>query len=97
MILLILATLIIADGWITEAIIGKGYGIEASQTCNILLSADALTIAKYAGAGIVVYFLYRWHKTKPKVSKWVTNIGLVLYGGLFIWNVSIYYLGEILC
>lgn len=94
--LYLLASLMIGEGIITEAIIARGYGSELNAVADFLITYSLLLPAKIAGAGIIIYFIQRWMKSKPKVARFVLIATVLLYAAIFAWNATIFYTWRML-
>lgn len=91
--LLMLVALVVGDGLITNVVIDSGYGFEASSTMAPLVG-PAMIAVKGLAIALVAGYLCEWYETRRRIAGFVLNIGLIIYGLLFVWNTGIFYLGE---
>jgi len=91
--ILLLITLTIGDGLITNAIVAAGYGTEANSVLSPMIGL-AMIAVKALGAAIVAGYLMRFVLERLRIAGLLLTVGLIIYGTLFLWNAGIYYLSE---
>ncbi len=88
-ILLLLAGLVVADGVITQFLIGTGIAREGNLLLQELLNAGNFMPVKIAGAllsGILLANIYRHY---PKMALITSCCFILIYTGIVYWNVIV--------
>jgi hypothetical protein len=87
---LILAVLVIADGFITNAIIQSGKGYEGNSLLAGIAGTDKLIFVKVLGVILAIYILMRIARKRPLMAKITTLSFVALYTLIVGWNFSLW-------
>jgi len=93
--LLMLITLVVADGLISQFLVRYGLGREGNQFLSTLINNESFLILKIAGALLGAFILWDINKKHPKVANIVTLVFILIYTGIVYWNLSIYFTNQI--
>ncbi len=88
-ILLLLAGLVVADGLITQFLIGTGIAREGNLLLQDLLNSGNFMPVKIAGALLSVILLVNIYRHYPKMATIASCCFIVIYTGIVYWNVIV--------
>ncbi len=92
-ILLVLFSLVIADGLISQHLISSGLGYEANPfLANRMLTTDFLAI-KAGGAFLSAILLWFVSKRRPQLALSVSVFFMVFYTLILFWNIFVFTIG----
>ncbi len=92
-ILLVLFSLVIADGLISQYLIGNGLGYEGNPIlANWMLTTDFLAI-KVGGAFLSAILLWFVNKKRPQLALFVSVFFMVFYTLILFWNIFVFTTG----
>ncbi len=89
-VLVTLVTLIVADGILSQFIVGHGLGREGNPFLQTLVGHDNFLLIKLAGALLCALILWDLYKTRPRVARGICLFAVVLYTTLVYWNLGVY-------
>lgn len=84
-----LVTLVVADGLMTEFLVGKGAAREANPFLQPIVGQTGFMVLKVVGALLCALILWDVHRRYPKVgiiSSWIAVIG---YAIIVTWNATL--------
>jgi hypothetical protein len=87
-VLLLLASLILADGIITEYVIQSGTAWEGNPFMRGLLPTGYFMLVKIVGALLVILLLSSIYKQQPKMALVATWLFVLVYTGIVYWNLG---------
>jgi len=87
--IVLLAALVIADGLVTEFMVGNGFGREGNPFLEGFVGEKAFIILKIAGALLVALLLWDMYKRWPKLAVIGASGMAFCYSGLVLWNLCV--------
>ncbi len=82
----------IADGVLTHFLIRNGLAREGNPFLLPLVGENNFLIIKVVGVLLCALILWDIYKRSPKIALTTTGFFVMLYGGIVIWNVSIFFI-----
>jgi hypothetical protein len=86
---IVLATLVIADGVITNYLINSGLAYESNGFISSYAGTNKLLLLKIVGVISAILILYKISLKHKKLAQYTTLSFSVIYGLIVIWNISI--------
>ena len=86
---IVLATLVIADGVITNYLINSGLAYESNGFISSYAGTNKLLLLKIVGVISAILILYKISLTHKRLAKYTATSFSVIYGLIVIWNISI--------
>ena len=86
--LLTLAGLILADGYITQFVVNSGLCRESNPIMQNALSHGYFMPVKMAGSSLVVLLLWSIYKQQPKMAVVASGLSVLIYSGIVYWNIA---------
>jgi hypothetical protein len=86
--LLLLVSLILADGIITEYVTYYGLAWESNPILRGLLPTGHFMLVKIVGSLMVVLLLGSIYRQQPKIATTATWLFVLVYTGIVYWNIS---------
>ena len=93
--LLTLIGLVVSDGLISQFLISNRLGSEGNPLLQNIINEGNFLVIKFLGALLCALILWDIHKTRPKVALISTSFFLVVYTGIVLWNLSIFFITQI--
>lgn len=90
---LLMAALMLADGLITQFLVGAGIATEANPFMQKLLASGDLIPFKIAGALLSALLMVLLYQRRPRLAIIATWCFITLYTGIVCWNIGIVTLG----
>lgn len=94
-VLLLLVSLVLADGVITEFVVNSGLAWESNPMMRGLLPTGNFMLVKIAGSALVALLLadmYRHHQKLALVASWIF---VLVYTCIVYWNISSIFIAAI--
>jgi hypothetical protein len=89
--ILVLFSLVIADGLMSQFLISYGLGYESNPfLANIILTTDFLVI-KVGGAFLSAILLWFVNKRHPQLALFTSVILVAIYTAILFWNIFVYF------
>jgi hypothetical protein len=88
----VLVSFVVLDGLVTEFLIDGGLAREGNPFLEPLVGDIGFMILKVAGSLLCAFILWDIYKRFPKVAVAATWIAVAGYGGIIIWNTSLFLL-----
>ena len=85
----LLVLLNIADGVLTNALIGLGKGREGNPLLVNVVGEPGFIVIKVLGALLAVFLLWDISRRHPRLARVATTGCLTLYGGIVAWNSAL--------
>ena len=89
--LALLVLLNIADGIITNALVGLGLGREANPFLMQSVGQPSFLIMKVVGVLFASLLLWDIHRRSPRLAVATATGGVTLYAGIVAWNSFIFF------
>ena len=86
--LYLLVGLILADGVVTEYVVGHGLAWESNPFLGGLLLNGLFMPAKILGCLLVIFILMGVHERQPKMAAAVSWCFIVMYTCIVYWNIG---------
>jgi hypothetical protein len=84
----ILVIFVVLDGLLTRFLIDGNLAREGNPLLEKIVGQDIFLVLKIAGALLCALILWDIYKRYPKLGRIATWCGVVLYGGIILWNSS---------
>ena len=85
----LLTVLVVADGFVTEFMVGNGFGREGNPFLEGLVGERLFIILKIVGALLVAFLLWDMYKRWPRVTV-IGAAGMAFcYSVVVLWNLCI--------
>jgi len=88
----VLVAFVVLDGLVTEFLIDGGLAREGNPFLEPLVGDIGFMILKVVGSLLCAFILWDIYKRFPKVAVAATWIAVAGYGGIIIWNTSLFLL-----
>jgi hypothetical protein len=89
--ILVLFSLVIADGLMSQFLISYGLGYESNPfLANMILTTDFLVI-KVGGAFLSAILLWFVNKRRPQLALFTSVILVAIYTAILFWNIFVYF------
>ena len=88
----ILVVFVILDGLLTRYLVGGGMAREGNPLLQSLVGENAFIALKAAGALLCAFILWDVYRRFSKIAVVVTWCCVVFYGGILLWNSSLFLL-----
>ncbi len=88
----VLVSFVVLDGLVTEFLIDGGLAREGNPFLEPLVGDIGFMILKVVGSLLCAFILWDIYKRFPKVAVAATWIAVAGYGGIIIWNTSLFLL-----
>jgi hypothetical protein len=85
-----LVALIVADGLISQFLIGNALGYEGNPFLASIAADDRFLLLKLAGGALAAIILWDIHKRRPKLALSFTVLFVALYTGIVFWNLTVF-------
>ncbi|MDD5095349.1 MAG: DUF5658 family protein [Dehalococcoidia bacterium] len=89
-----LTILVIADGIVTQFLVGRGFAREGNPFMEPLVGENFFLLVKIVGAAVCAYLLWDIYKRWAKLALISTSCLVVCYGAIVTWNVSTYFIAN---
>jgi hypothetical protein len=87
--LIILVSLVVLDGLLTEYLVPGGLAREANPFLEPLVGKTGFMILKIVGALLCAFILWDVHRRFPRVAMIATWIAVAGYFAIVLWNTSL--------
>lgn len=87
--LVLLSTLVIVDGVITEFLVKNGFGREGNPFLEGLVGTEVFLALKIVGALLCALVLWDIYKKWPKLAVVSTSCLAFCYSAIVVWNLCI--------
>lgn len=84
-----LVVLVVADGLITNFLVGNRLGVEGNPFLQSLVGSDGFLVLKAAGVLLSAFILWDIFKRQPKLAMISSLCFVVLYTGIVFWNLGV--------
>jgi hypothetical protein len=88
----VLVSFVILDGLLTEFLIDGGRAREGNPLLEPLVGDIGFMLLKVAGSLLCAFILWDIYRRFPRVAVIAAWIAVVGYGGIIIWNTSLFLL-----
>jgi len=88
----VLVSFVVLDGLVTEFLIDGGLAREGNPFLEPLVGDIGFMILKVAGSLLCAFILWDIYRRFPRVAVIATWIAVAGYGGIIIWNTSLFLL-----
>lgn len=88
----VLVSFVVLDGLVTEFLINGGLAREGNPFLEPLVGDIGFMILKVAGSLLCAFILWDIYRRFPRVAVVATWIAVAGYGGIIIWNASLFLL-----
>ena len=88
----VLVSFVVLDGLVTEFLIDGGLAREGNPFLEPLVGDIGFMILKVAGSLLCAFILWDIYRRFPRVAVVATWIAVAGYGGIIIWNTSLFLL-----
>jgi hypothetical protein len=88
----VLVSFVVLDGLVTEFLINGGLAREGNPFLEPLVGDIGFMILKVAGSLLCAFILWDIYRRFPRVAVVATWIAVAGYGGIIIWNTSLFLL-----
>ena len=88
--LMILGSLVVADGLISQFLVKYRLGYEANPFLQTFVSETDFLLIKIAGVMLCTLILWDVFKNHPKAAFATTVASIALYTGILYWNIGLY-------
>ena len=88
----VLVSFVVLDGLVTEFLINGGLAREGNPFLEPLVGDIGFMILKVVGSLVCAFILWDIYRHFPKVAVAATWIAVAGYGGIIIWNTSLFLL-----
>src|SRR3972149_3897301 len=82
--------IIVADGLITEFLVGGGHGIEANPFLRAWVSHELFLAIKVSAAFLATLLLWIKYNAKPRLVYTITVVFLAFYTIIVFWNLFVF-------
>jgi hypothetical protein len=89
----LLVVFVVLDGLLTRFLIDGNMAREGNPLLASIVGENAFIAIKASGALLCAVILWDVYRRYPKLAKIVTWCCVVFYGGVVLWNSSIFILG----
>jgi hypothetical protein len=83
--------IIVADGLITQFLVGGGHGIEANPFLKAWVSQEWFLAIKVAAAFLATLLLWIKYNAKPRPVYTITVVFLAFYTIIIFWNLFVFF------
>ena len=90
-----LITLVVSDGVISHFLVRHGLGREGNPFLETLVGEWSFLIIKVLGALLCALILWDIYKRRPKLAVTTTLCFVVLYAGIVLWNLSVFFTTQV--
>ncbi len=91
----ILIVLVISDGFISRFLVTEKLGREANPFLQGLVGKDVFLVIKVLGVLLCAFILWDIYKQWPKLAKISSWCFVVLYSGIVLWNLYVFFGAQI--
>lgn len=84
-----LTVLVIADGFVTEFMVGNGFGREGNPFLEGIVGEPVFILLKIAGALLVAFLLWDMYKRWPKAAVMGASAMTFCYSVIVLWNLCV--------
>lgn len=84
-----LVALVVADGLITNFLVGNRLGVEGNPFLQSWVGNQGFLVLKAAGVLLCAFILWDIFKRQPKLAMISSLCFVVLYTGIVFWNLSV--------
>ena len=92
---LTLTVLVIADGLITEFLVGSGLGREGNPLLRGIVGEWTFMALKVVGAFLCAFLLWDINRRWPVLALVGTSCLVACYGAIVAWNVFVYFIAVV--
>jgi len=89
-----LVALVVADGIITEFLVGSGLGRETNPFLENIVGDSIFLPLKIFGAILCAFILWDIHRRLPKVALAAICGFVALYSVIVLWNVGVFFITK---
>ena len=94
-ILLSLVMLVVADGLISQFLMKHGLGREGNPFLQAFVNGGEFLLLKVVGALLSALILWDIYKSRPKVGFVSSLVFMVLYTGIVLWNLIVFFITQV--
>jgi hypothetical protein len=94
-ILLSLVMLVVADGLISQFLMKHGLGREGNPFLQAFVNGGEFLLLKVLGALLSALILWDIYKSRPKVGLISSLVFMVLYTGIVLWNLTVFFITQV--
>ena len=88
----LLVALVVLDGLLTNLLVNGGTAREGNPFLQPIVGEAGFLVLKVAGALICAFILWDVYRRFPRVGVIATWFAVVAYGGIVLWNSSLFLL-----
>jgi len=88
----LLIVFVVLDGFITQLLVEGGIAREGNPLLQPIVGEVGFIILKVVGALICAFILWDIYRHFPRVAVIATWVAVVGYGGIVLWNSSLFLL-----
>ena len=88
----LLILFVVGDGLLTQFLVNGGLAREGNPLLQSLVGENGFIALKAAGALLCAFILWDVYRRFPKIAVVVTWCCVVFYGGILLWNSSLFLL-----
>jgi hypothetical protein len=86
----ILVAFVVLDGFLTQFLIDRGLASEINPFLQPIVGETAFIVLKILGALLCAFILWDVYRHFPRVGIIAAWIAVLGYGGILLWNYSIF-------
>jgi len=90
-----LIVLVVSDGLISRFVITEKLGWEANPFLQTLVGKDVFLVIKVLGVLLCAFILWDIYKQWPKLGKISSLCFVVVYSGIVLWNLFVFFITQI--
>jgi len=87
-----LTTLVVLDGLVTIVLVRHGLAQEGNPFLQTLVGGGNFLVIKVLGALLCAFILWDIYKRRPKLALISSLCFTVLYAGIVLWNLSLFFI-----
>jgi hypothetical protein len=85
----LLVSFVIADGFLTHFLITGGIATEGNPFLQPIVGDAGFIFLKIAGALLCAVILWDIYRRYPRVALFSTSCFVVIYAGIVLWNIGV--------
>ncbi len=90
-----LSILVVSDGLISHFLISHGLAREGNPFLEPLVGGVGFLVIKVVGAFLCALILWDIYRRWPRLALVSTSCFVVLYGGIVLWNLGIFFAAPV--
>ena len=85
-----LVALVVADGLLSQFLVGSGLGTEGNPFLMGFVSDSSFLYLKLAGALLCALILWDIYKSSYRLAVFASSVFVILYTGIVYWNIIVF-------